>query len=207
MYTHVEAEKTLYRYRQLIRTSLAIKPHGDGGQDVVATAVQHAVSTMSDPADLINLAVEPRMQQRFELPAFSMLERLVMLLCHGVHQDRYTRMTASLEPAERARLDALLHVRDRRADFNRIKETPRQATLKHFRQWVVFQKWRWTAMNVTLGLIFVASHRKEWPMTFIAVRCPHCQSDHIVKRGKTARGTQRYLGQNTLCLKGSFLLD
>ncbi len=36
-------------------------------------------------------------------------------------------------------------------------------------------------------------------MTFIAVRCPHCQSDHIVKRGKTARGTQRYLCQNTHC--------
>jgi transposase-like protein len=44
-------------------------------------------------------------------------------------------------------------------------------------------------------------------MTFIAVRCPHCQSDHIVKRGKTARGTQRYLCQNTLCTQGSFLLD
>ena len=54
-------------------------------------------------------------------------------------------------------------------------------------------------MNVTLGLLFVASHRKEWSMTFIAVRCPHCQSDHIVKRGKTARGTQRYLCQNPLC--------
>jgi hypothetical protein len=35
---------------------------------------------------------------------------------------------------------------------------------------VVFQKRRWTEINVTLGLIFVASHRKEWPMTFIAVR-------------------------------------
>ena len=44
-------------------------------------------------------------------------------------------------------------------------------------------------------------------MTFIAVRCPHCQSDQIVKRGKTHRGTQRYLCQNTLCTKGSFLLD
>ena len=44
-------------------------------------------------------------------------------------------------------------------------------------------------------------------MTFIAVRCPHCQSDHIVKRGKTVRGPQRYLRQNTLCPKGSFLLD
>ncbi len=30
-------------------------------------------------------------------------------------------------------------------------------------------------------------------MTFIAVRCPHCQSEQIVKRGKTRRGTQRYL--------------
>src|SRR5262245_17032357 len=62
-------------------------------------------------------------------------------------------------------------------------------------------------MNVTLGLIFVASLRKEWPMTFIAVRCLYCQSDHIVKRDKTARGTQRYHCQNTRCPKGSVLLD
>jgi len=72
---------------------------------------------------------------------------------------------------------------------------------------VVFQKWRWTAMAVTLGLVFVASMRKEWPMTFIAVRCPSCQSDPIVKRGKTARGTQRSVCQNTLCARGSLLLD
>ena len=44
-------------------------------------------------------------------------------------------------------------------------------------------------------------------MTFIAVCCPHCQSEQIVKRGKTRRGTQRYLCQNTACTTGSFLLD
>jgi IS1 family transposase/transposase-like protein len=44
-------------------------------------------------------------------------------------------------------------------------------------------------------------------MTFIAVRCPHCLSEQIVKRGKTRRGTQRYLCQNTVCVTGSFLLD
>ena len=44
-------------------------------------------------------------------------------------------------------------------------------------------------------------------MTCIAVRCPDCQSDQIVKRGKTTRGTQRYLCQHTRCTKGSFLLD
>jgi transposase-like protein len=30
-------------------------------------------------------------------------------------------------------------------------------------------------------------------MTCIAVRCPHCHSEQIVKRGKTRRGIQRYL--------------
>ena len=44
-------------------------------------------------------------------------------------------------------------------------------------------------------------------MTFIAVRCPHCQSEQIIKRGKTGCGTQRYLCQNTTCATGSFLLD
>lgn len=44
-------------------------------------------------------------------------------------------------------------------------------------------------------------------MTFIAVRCPYCQSDQIIKRGKTAKGTRRYLCQNTRCVRGSFLLD
>ena len=44
-------------------------------------------------------------------------------------------------------------------------------------------------------------------MTFIAVRCPHCQSEQIVKRGKTGCGTQRYLCQNPTCATGSFLLD
>ena len=44
-------------------------------------------------------------------------------------------------------------------------------------------------------------------MTFITVCCPHCQSEQIVKRGKTRRGTQRYLCQNTACTTGSFLLD
>ncbi len=54
-------------------------------------------TTMSDPADLINLAVEHLIQQRFELPAFSTLDRLVTHVRHGVHQDLYARITASLE--------------------------------------------------------------------------------------------------------------
>ena len=62
-------------------------------------------------------------------------------------------------------------------------------------------------MDVTLDLELLASRSQELPMTYIAVRCLHCQSEQIVKRGKTAQGTQRYLCQNTLCAVRSFLLN
>ena len=51
--------------------------------------------------------------------------------------------------------------------------------------WVVFSMWRWTAIDGTLSLVLTASRSKECLMTFIAVRCPHCQSEQIVKCGKT----------------------
>ena len=47
----------------------------------------------------------------------------------------------SLDASEIERLEALLHVRDGRTDFNRIKDTPRQATLKHLRQWTERLTW------------------------------------------------------------------
>ena len=44
-------------------------------------------------------------------------------------------------------------------------------------------------------------------MTCIAVRCPHWPREQSIKRGTTARGTQRSLCQTTLGAKGSFLRD
>src|SRR3954471_15229609 len=83
----------------------------------------------------------------------------------------------------------------------------RYAEEASFQDVVMSQKWRSAEIDVTLGLVLRVSQRKECPMTtYIAVRCPHCQKDPVAKRGTTARGTQRYLCQNTICAKNSFLL-
>jgi transposase-like protein len=59
-----------------------------------------------------------------------------------------------------------------------------------------------------MGQALTPSLTKEQPMpTFIAIQCPHCHCDQVVKRGKTARGTQRYLCQNQVYTSDSFLLD
>lgn len=44
-------------------------------------------------------------------------------------------------------------------------------------------------------------------MVLIPVRCPHCGSDQVVKRGKTENGKQRYLCQHQNCFTKTFILD
>jgi len=44
-------------------------------------------------------------------------------------------------------------------------------------------------------------------MVRVSVRCPYCQRDQVVKRGKTDTGKQRYRCQNPACSHQSFLLD
>jgi transposase-like protein len=44
-------------------------------------------------------------------------------------------------------------------------------------------------------------------MIRIAVPCPYCQSEQVVKGGKADTGKQRYRCQNPDCSHQSFLLD
>ena len=44
-------------------------------------------------------------------------------------------------------------------------------------------------------------------MVLIPVLCLYCQSDQVTKRGKTAKGKQRYRCHNHACSHQSFLLE
>jgi transposase-like protein len=44
-------------------------------------------------------------------------------------------------------------------------------------------------------------------MVLMAVRCPYCQSDQVIKGGMTDTGKQSYRCQNAPCSPRSFLLD
>jgi hypothetical protein len=129
------------RYRYLIRGYLAVTAYANGGDRLVEQRVTQAASTMSDPADLINVAVEHLIQQRFELPAFQTLDRLVSHVRYEVHQTLYTQITAALSEAEKTRLDALISVHAGRSELTRTKDTPRRATLTHLRQWTERLTW------------------------------------------------------------------
>lgn len=100
-----------HRYRTAIHEYLGIKPYARGGREVAEEIIRSAARTMSDPADLINAAVEKLIQMNFELPGYSTLDRMTARLRGKVHEEIYLIVTARLGLDDMTRLDALLIVR------------------------------------------------------------------------------------------------
>ena len=106
--TSTARTKSFYRYQHIVRVHLGVSVFGAPGRTLVAETVRAAAATMSDPADLINRAIEALVGAGIDLPAFSTLDRLVGHLRAEAHDAIYRQVAAHLDTADRASLDALL---------------------------------------------------------------------------------------------------
>lgn len=136
-------KKSFHRYRQAIRKYLHIFPWSETAHKMVGDAVKKAAFSMSNPPDLVNVALEKLIEQRYELPAFSTISRLVSHIRHQVHLELYESFSASLSDEQQQILDQLLEVAegDRITDFSKINEVPRKPTLKLIRNWTTRLAW------------------------------------------------------------------
>ena len=100
--------KSLYRYQAAVRSYLSVTHYDDVAEGLVTKTILETAETMSDPADLINQAVETLQAAAIDLPAFSTLDRLVNRLRAEVHARIYNRVLARVTPEHLAILDTLL---------------------------------------------------------------------------------------------------
>ncbi len=130
-------KKTLFRYRKVIRSHLGCTVYIEDGDHLIEPVIRTAALTMSDPADLINVAIDTLVKANVELPAYSTLDRFVGHVRQQVHESLYRSITADFSEAQGARLDALLNVSpgEEISCLARLKQAPGPATLKHIRQW------------------------------------------------------------------------
>jgi TnpA family transposase len=135
--------KSLYRYHAAVRTYLSLKPYGDAAEELVTTAILGAAETMSDPADLINQAVETLQAAAIDLPAFSTLDRLINHLRAQVHTRIYSRVMMHTTAEHLTILDALVvkPANSTTTNFNRLKQTPGPATPATIRLWIERHEW------------------------------------------------------------------
>ena len=139
----VHKTKSLYRYQAAVRSYLLVTPYGDLAEGLVTKTILEAAETMSDPADLINQAVEALQAASVDLPAFSTLDRLVNRLRAEVHARIYNRVLARVTPEHLVILDALLvkPANSSTTSFNRLKQTPGPATPTTIRLWIERLDW------------------------------------------------------------------
>jgi hypothetical protein len=135
--------KTLYRYQASVRTHLSVTTFAEAGEQLVTSTTLEAAETMSDPADLINRAIEVLHAAAIDLPAFSTLDRLVNRLRGEVHGRIYDRVASRLTVEHRAVLDSLLikPPNSTTTGFNRLKQTPGPATPQTVRLWIDRLDW------------------------------------------------------------------
>lgn len=100
--------KSLYRYHAAARDHLSVQSYDDTAERLVANTTRKAAETMSDPADLINHAVEALHGAAIDLPAFSTLDRLVNRVRAEVHARIYDRVRRRLTGDQKSMLDGLL---------------------------------------------------------------------------------------------------
>jgi hypothetical protein len=107
-------------------------PWSAQAEQFVKIATRKAAFTMSDPADLINVALETLSDNRHEIPAFSTLDRLVKHMRQGVHEQIYKQVASNLDASQKEALDELLIVGEvnRQSGFTQMKNTPGKTTIQ-----------------------------------------------------------------------------
>jgi hypothetical protein len=128
--------RTHRRYQQAIRTYLNVKPYNAVAQQRVAAAIAKAAEVMDHPADLINVSIEELVKQRYELPAFSTLDRLAGNIRSITNTRLFEQVSHQLSIADRTYLDQLLLpvTADTQATLNLLKAPAKSATLSHMQQ-------------------------------------------------------------------------
>ncbi len=142
------SQATLYAYHQKIRDHLEIKTFRlDAVQPLLYGRLAQAAQTMNWVIDLINVAIEILIKERYELPAYSTLERLAYAVRSEVHDLLYLEIDDRLAGAGtlRARLKDLVGgVRgrgDRSSEWTRLKALPKRATLGNLRDLEEHLEW------------------------------------------------------------------
>ena len=133
----------LYRYQAAVRAHLCVMPYGKWAERLLTGTILDAAETMSDPADLINRAIQALQSAAVDLPGFSTLDRLVSRLRAEIHRRIFGRVAARLTRNDAAALDVLLvkPAESPTTPFNRLKQAPGPATPKTITLWVERLEW------------------------------------------------------------------
>lgn len=128
-----ETPRTLYRHRRLIRSYLEVIPYSQEASFLVRQTVIQSAYIRDNPADLINIAIEELIKNRYELPSYRELDRTINHLRTQVNQQLFETTIQQLTPEMIEALNGLLknHPSEKTTPFNQLKQLPLRPSRNH----------------------------------------------------------------------------
>ncbi len=131
------------RHKALIRKFVGVNPFGKEARQVIINTCTKASGTRDDLPDIINIAIEELIKQRYELPAFSALLRLARSARSKVNSGYYDLIYGSMDASVKKSLLNVLKLPEgeSRSPFDKIKNEPGRLTVPEFKDSLDHLKW------------------------------------------------------------------
>jgi Domain of unknown function (DUF4158)/Tn3 transposase DDE domain len=129
----IPSDRSRYYYAEAIRDYLKVTTFDRKAQTIIATAIAQAAEVMEHPADLINVGIEELVRERYELPAFSTLDRLVGHVRTVVNNRLFQRIVNAMTPTQQDFVDGLVSM-ESELTFTILRSPPKSARLSHVQE-------------------------------------------------------------------------
>jgi TnpA family transposase len=138
-------DDTTYRTRlmALVRGFLNVSGYDPKARGLAVRASLAAARTRDDLPDIINVAIEELVRQRYELPAFGTLLKIARTARALVNRGYHRQIATVMSPQVRQRLAALLVVPEgaTRSGWDRVKAEPLRPSTQRLREFLAHLNW------------------------------------------------------------------
>lgn len=161
----VHPDRTLYRHRPAVRKRLGVTPWGAAARELAQFTMTKTATARTDPADIINAAVDALIRHRFELPALIALRRLAGSAHSKVNAAQWSAVCGHLDEAKQSALEALLVVdpTTQKSPFANLCCAPGRASRKNLKALIDRYYWLEDLPDPTAALQSIADSKvMQW---------------------------------------------
>jgi Domain of unknown function (DUF4158) len=148
------SESTQYRHRKAILDRLGVTAWGTASRRLAHRTMITVAEARTDPAELINAAVDALVRHQFELPSLNALGRLAASVHAKVNAAQWQRIGDCVSEEQRSALEALLRAdpATQESSFAQICRAPGRATRKNLQALLDRHRWLQTLPDPTPAL-------------------------------------------------------
>lgn len=138
-----DADPLRHWHAKVVLELVGVTAYGKAARQVVVNTCFQASRTRDDLPDIINMAIEELIRQRYELPAFSTLLRIARTARSVSNRGYQKRFCESLDEATKQRLLAVLSrpVGATRSLWEQLKQEPKRSTVTQLKERLHHLRW------------------------------------------------------------------